>query len=102
MQISNTWWTDHFGLKYEGEYVPYRAATRTDPEEGGCIEDLGIVGISVEIVSGRMPSGSPILSVVDALAGCDLKSPDIQRLFANLTEAFQEQLQEAGIEDATE
>ena len=97
-----TLWIDSLGLDYEGEYIPYRAATRTDPAEGGNVEDLAVVGIRIETVVYRSPDGDVVLKIINLLNGCDLGSPDIKRLLSNLTEAFAVELQESAIEDAAE
>ena len=97
-----TLWIDSLGLEYEGEYIPYRAATRTDPAEGGNVEDLAVVGIRIETISHRSPDGDVTRQIINLLDGCDLGSPDIKRLLSNLTEAFAVELQEAAIEDAAE
>ena len=34
-------------IDLEGSYLTYYPATRTDPAEGGCVEDIEVVGIGL-------------------------------------------------------
>lgn len=94
--ITGTHWVE-IALEYEGTDVPYRPATRTDPEEGGNVEDIGVEGLSADVVTRKLVDGTVVrrTSTANLLDGCDLTSPDIKRLLMNLTEAFRDTLQDA-------
>jgi hypothetical protein len=102
MQVTGTIWAE-IGLDFEGEYLSYRPATREDPEEGGCVEDLGVVGLNAEIVTrswtaGGLPSVSK-KTIVDLLQGVTIDA-NVERLLSNLADAFADELQDAAVAEA--
>jgi hypothetical protein len=103
MQVTGTIWAE-IGLDFEGEYLSYRPATREDPEEGGCVEDLGVVGLKVEVATMvRRGDGPSVrkLTVVNLLEGVTIDA-NVERLLSNLTAAFADELQDAAVAEAAE
>jgi hypothetical protein len=101
MQVTGTIWTE-IGLDFEGEYLSYRPATREDPEEGGCVEDLGVVGLKVQVARmvrrGDGPSVRKLINV-NLLEGVTIDA-NVEQLLSNLTAAFADELQNAAVEEA--
>jgi hypothetical protein len=103
MQVTGTIWAE-IGLDFEGEYLSYRPATREDPEEGGCVEDLGVVGLKVEgVTMVQALDGSRVIKKF----GCNLLEgvtidANVERLLCNLTAAFADELQDAAVAEASE
>jgi hypothetical protein len=104
MQVTGTIWAE-IGLDFEGEYLSYRPATREDPEEGGCVEDLGVVGLNVEVATMVRPMiGGPSvrkLTIVNLLEGVTIDA-NVKRLLSNLADAFADELQDAAVAEASE
>lgn len=95
-------------ITLSGTVVPYRPATGPtyssggDPAEGGYAEDVEITGMGL-IESSRQQSPMGVYGTVwttkSFLEGVDLKSPDIQRLFANILALKEDEASEAIMED---
>lgn len=93
-------------IELSGTVVPYRPATPPsyssggDPPEGGYVEDLEIEGLGI-VERVRPPAherGSHEWQTASLLDGVDLKSPDIQRLFANILAMKEAEAQDAVME----
>lgn len=70
-----------------------RGGQQIEPDEEGCVEDVEAVSLSVEIRRHEMVShlhSREYGQLVDLLAGCDLKSPDMVRFLSNLTDALRD------------
>ena len=103
MQVTGTIWAE-IGLDFEGEYLSYRPATREDPEEGGHVEDLGVVGLNVEVARMvRTLDGPSVrkLTIVSLLEGVTIDA-NVERLLSNLADAFADELQDAAVAEASE
>ena len=104
MQVTGTIWAE-IGLDFEGEYLSYRPATREDPEEGGHVEDLGVVGLNVEVAKMVRPMiGGPSvrkLTIINLLEGVTIDA-NVERLLSNLADAFADELQDAAVAEASE
>jgi len=103
MQVTGTIWAE-IGLDFEGEYLSYRPATREDPEEGGCVEDLGVVGLNVESrVRVQTAPGvwRETKTVINLLEGVTIDA-NVERLLSNLADAFADELQDAAVAEAAE
>jgi hypothetical protein len=101
MQVTGTIYVE-IGLDFEGEYLSYRPATREDPEEGGCVEDLGVVGLNVKVATMvRRGNGLSVrkLTTVNLLEGVTIDA-NVERLLSNLADAFADELQDAAVEEA--
>lgn len=84
----------------EGEIVPYVAATRWDPPEGGFVEDAEIIGLGA--INYELVSGKSVWKSKSLLNGVDLKAPAIQRLFDNILQMHKDEIDGAIMEKGGE
>ena len=74
-------------IEVSGVYLPYRAATRIDPEEGGYVDDvtvesLGLIDRDFSARNLSHPMG--VWRTRSLLDGINPNDPAIQRLFDNI------------------
>ncbi len=85
-------------LELDGTIVPYRAATRDDPAEGGYAEDVEITDIAT--TEAKWAGDTYKWTTRSILDGIDRNAPEIQKLFANLLALKGEEASEAVYEEA--
>jgi hypothetical protein len=76
-------------IDIEGSWQTYYPATRIDPAEGGCCEDVEVVGIGlIELDRSQRNPSHPngTWRTRNLLDGIDRNDPAIQRLFQNILE----------------